>query len=236
MTVYVYDLDGTLTPPRLPMTEAFAQRFWPWLKQNKVFIASGSDFEKVTEQLPQDMYADFSGLYCSMGNELFRKDEKIYTKDFNLNPVLLSCLESYRKKTAYPYQLFDNYIEQRTGMLNFSVIGRDCPYAEREKYFAWDLENQEREKIKQELSALFPEYDFSVGGMISMDIVQKGCGKGQIALHLRQQFPEEEIIFFGDKTFEGGNDYELACQLNKMDNTRVIQIDQYEHVLDILEI
>ena len=31
MTKYLFDMDGTLTPPRLPMTEDFADAFVPWL-------------------------------------------------------------------------------------------------------------------------------------------------------------------------------------------------------------
>lgn len=45
-------MDGTLTPPRLPMTEDFADTFVPWLAHHKAFIATGSDFAKVMEQLP----------------------------------------------------------------------------------------------------------------------------------------------------------------------------------------
>lgn len=34
MTIYVFDMDGTLTPARLPMTENFAQRFYEWQKKS----------------------------------------------------------------------------------------------------------------------------------------------------------------------------------------------------------
>ena len=48
-------MDGTLTPPRLPMTEDFAETFVPWLAHHKAFIATGSDFAKVKEQLPDSV-------------------------------------------------------------------------------------------------------------------------------------------------------------------------------------
>ena len=48
-------MDGTLTPPRLPMTEDFAETFVPWLANHKAFIATGSDFAKVKEQLPDSV-------------------------------------------------------------------------------------------------------------------------------------------------------------------------------------
>ena len=202
-------MDGTLTPPRLPMTEAFAKAFSRWQQSHKNYIATGSDYHKVTEQLPQNVIDSFSGIYSSMGNVLTHKKKTIYQKEFKVAPKLYEMLEDYRLKTAYPYKLYPNYIEKRMGMINFSVLGRNCPYEERLKYAEWDKKEQEREKIASELRRHFIEYDISVGGSISMDITPKGCGKGQIAHHLRSLYPNEKIVFFGDKTFVGGNDYEL---------------------------
>ena len=77
--------------------------------------------------------------------------------------------------------------------------------------------------------------DIAVGGSISMDITPKGCGKGQIARHLRQTYPDEEIVFFGDKTFKGGNDYELAQALTALPATKTVQVDNPDFVLAYLE-
>lgn len=235
MTIYVFDMDGTLTPARLPMTAEFAIQFYEWQKTHKSFIATGSDFQKVKEQLPPLVINSFTGIYSSMGNVLQSKGELIYQNNFKADAKLLDMLENYRKNTKYPCQLFPNYIEERIGMINFSVLGRDCPYSERERYSAWDKTEHEREQIAEELSKLFPEYEISVGGSISMDITPKGCGKGQIAKHLRQTYPNDKIIFFGDKTFVGGNDYELAQALSQMDNTQVVQVNAPEEVLMFLK-
>ena len=88
---------------------------------------------------------------------------------------------------------------------------------------------------RTELRKIFPQYEIAVGGSISMDITPNGFGKGQIATHLRKQYPDEKIIFFGDKTFEGGNDYELAQSLLKMSNTQVVQVASPEEVLLFLK-
>ena len=34
MTIYIFDMDGTLTPARKPMTEDFKTEFLPWLKKH----------------------------------------------------------------------------------------------------------------------------------------------------------------------------------------------------------
>ncbi len=228
-------MDGTLTPARLPMTEEFKKFFLPWLKSHKAFIATGSDIKKVHEQLSDDVINEFAGIYCSMGNTLYKGDELIYKKEIEYDENMLADLENLRAKTKYPYQLFGNYIEKRIGMINFSVIGRECPYEERERYSAWDKENGERLEIQKYMSARYPDYDFECGGNISIDIIPKGCGKGQIAHHLRNQYKDETIVFMGDKTFPGGNDYMLAKELSTLENTKVIQVDGPSQVLEILK-
>jgi phosphomannomutase len=235
MTLYVFDMDGTLTPARLPMTAEFAIQFYEWQKTHKSFIASGSDEQKIREQLPPSVMNAFKGIYSSMGNVLTARGSVIYQKTFKPNAALFVRLESYRQQTAYPCALYPNYIEERIGMINFSVLGRNCPYGEREKYAAWDKTSHERETIATELRKEFPEYDIAVGGSISMDITPKGCGKGQIAAHLRQTYSDEKIVFFGDKTFVGGNDYELAQALRQLENTEVVQINAPEEVLMYLK-
>lgn len=231
MTIYVFDMDGTLTPPRQPMTKEFAESFLEWQKTHKSYIATGSDMKKIEEQLPDFIINSFTGLYTSMGNVLTAKGNIVYQNNFTPDDKLFTILENFRNQTKYTGQLYSNYIEERIGMINFSVLGRDCPYSAREQYSSWDKDNREREKIAEILRSEFPDYEISVGGSISIDITPNGYGKGQIARHLRKQYPDEEIMFFGDKTFKGGNDYELAHELSLMDNTKVVQVENYTEVM-----
>lgn len=233
--IYVFDMDGTLTPPRRPMESSFADKFLPFLLRNMAFIATGSDLAKVREQIPQQVMDGFEGIFCSMGNLLWSKGNIVYKNEIEVPPTMIEMLENYRRNTKYPYQVFPNYIEKRTGMLNFSVLGRNCPYEERERYKAWDADNGERKSIQKELLNSFPGWEIAVGGSISIDIVPKGYGKSQIAVYLRKNNPGRRIVFFGDRTMPGGNDYELAQALAKMDNTKTVQISGPEEVLEILQ-
>lgn len=47
---------------------------------------------------------------------------------------------------------------------------------------------------------------YSIGGQISFDVMPKGWDKTYC---LRFLTDYDEIYFFGDKTHEGGNDYEI---------------------------
>ena len=146
MNIYVFDMDGTLTPARQPMQKDFSFRFLPWLKTNLAYIAAGSNYEKLTEQLPPDIVSSFSGIFSSMGNVYHQKGQEVYKNEIKLDKEMLKALERFRKSTTYDGKLYSNYMELRPGMLNFSILGRNCPFSEREKYHNWDNIHHEREK------------------------------------------------------------------------------------------
>ena len=236
MNIYIFDMDGTLTPARQPMDPDFARRFIVWAKSHLAYLAAGSNFEKVSEQLPSAILDSFSGIYSSMGNVFHQKNKEIYRNEIQLKKELLQTLERYRKNTQYDGKLYGNYLELRPGMLNFSVLGRNCPFSERSRYNEWDNIHHEREAVAQEVNEKFPEYEASVGGKISVDIVMKGCGKEQIAQKIRERHPNDKIIFIGDRTEPGGNDYALAEALRQMENTEVVSVSTPQDVLIYLGI
>ena len=47
---------------------------------------------------------------------------------------------------------------------------------------------------------------YSIGGQISFDVFPSGWDKTYCLRYLKEY---DEIYFFGDKTWKGGNDYEL---------------------------
>jgi phosphomannomutase len=102
------------------------------------------------------------------------------------------------------------FIEFRNGMINISPIGRSCTYDERLAFAAFDEKNKVREKLVKELKDRFDQYglQFSIGGQISIDVFPKGWDKTYCLKHLENE-GFEHIHFFGDKTEEGGNDYEI---------------------------
>ena len=49
--IYIFDVDGTLTPSRRKMTEDFEEFFSKWSKENTFYLVSGSNLEKIREQV-----------------------------------------------------------------------------------------------------------------------------------------------------------------------------------------
>ena len=50
--IFIFDIDGTLTPSRLQMTEKFLEFFNGWSKRNPFYLVTGSDLNKTKEQVP----------------------------------------------------------------------------------------------------------------------------------------------------------------------------------------
>jgi len=95
-------------------------------------------------------------------------------------------------------------------MVNVSPIGRNASVQERNDFEAYDKIHGLRSKFVSVLRKEFEDYDltFSIGGQISFDVFPRGWDKTYALRHVEDE-GFEEIHFFGDKTYLGGNDYEI---------------------------
>ena len=165
-----------------------------------------------------------------MGNSCWKNDTEIFKNNWMPKKELIDFLNKKIIESTYPLK-FENHIEQRTGMVNFSVLGRNCSQEERKKYYNWDKIHKEREKIQSELTSLFPELNAQIGGEISIDIIPKGLDKSQIA----KFFENENVSFFADKMDSGGNDAPLADILRQNSKNKLFPVNSPEETLKILK-
>ena len=211
---YVFDVDGTLTEPRQQIDDAFANEFILWSMQKQCFIATGSDFEKTKEQVPWDIMDCFKNIFCCMGNEIRTPSGQIVQKsEFIIPDSLDEDLKKILQNSRCPIKT-GTHIEFRTGMVNFSTVGRNADYEQRKTYNLWDKENFEREEIVRYINKKYPTLNASVGGSISVDIIEEGCDKGQI-VHYLENAGATKIVFVGDRCFPGGNDHGIVRELEK---------------------
>ena len=240
---YIFDVDGTLTPSRLPMTKEFKNFFSVWSELNKFYLVTGSDLSKLQEQM-DFMDIEAEGIFTCCGNQFWKPDpsipitsaELIYENKFEPPKDLIEYLEKQLEKSKYHHRA-GNHIEDRGSMLNFSIVGRNCSLMERENYFKWDNLNCERREISRTIGYRWPKLDAVIGGQISIDIYPKGMDKSQIFDVIKQErlIPSEEYIFIGDGTEKGGNDYPLALLMDNTENCDFYQTDGWEHTKEILE-
>ncbi len=241
--VFIFDIDGTLTPSRQVMTKEFKEWFTKWGRKNNFYLVTGSDIEKVQEQLQgTEILAD--GIFTCCGNEFWQSDpavhpkftEQIYRNKFKPPETLLTYLGEQLRFSEYENRC-GNHIENRGSLLNFSVVGRDCSYEDRLDYFEWDKKNGEREAIAKYIRHQWKDIDAVIGGQISIDIYPKGNDKSQVLDVIKQhQLPHaDEYIFIGDKMDEGGNDYPLARLMDDKEDCEWFEIKDYHETQKILQ-
>ena len=234
--IFMFDIDGTLTPSRLQMTEEFAKFFDKWSYENKYYLVTGSDLNKTKEQLPIAYIDRTEAIFTCCGNQMWRDNELIYDNKFELTSKLKNTLEVVLMSNQYPHR-YGNHIEDRGSMVNFSIVGRNCTQEQREHFFKWDNEKGERKKISTFLKHKFKDLDAVLGGQISIDIYPKGMDKSQILDVIKQDrlVEPDEYIFIGDRTMKGGNDYPLAKLMNETDNCSTFQTNGWQQTQKILE-
>jgi len=225
--IYLFDVDGTLTPARQPMAESFERFFMDWSKGKLVYLISGSDLQKIEQQLPEEVMSRCAGVFSCMANRYYRDGELIYSNDFKPSHELLQDLEEITRESDYPVKV-GRHVEVRPGMINFSIVGRNASKEQRKSYAAYDNGESEREKIVEKIGSKYPELEFAVGGEISIDIYPKGRDKAQAIDVLRLSHGASPLIFMGDRTEYPGNDHGIVKELQKYENCQWYQVDSWE--------
>ena len=243
--IYIFDVDGTLTPSRQPMTDEFKEFFLKWALKNDFYLVTGSDLPKIQEQASDEILELADGVFTCCGNQFWKEGgtkqwptdwQLVYDNKFKLTKKLNKLLGTILSNSQYPHR-FGNHIEDRGSMVNFSIVGRDCSYEDRINYFKWDEEKGERKIIANAIKEKFPNLDAVIGGQISIDIYPKGMDKSQVLDVIKQDrlTKYNEYIFVGDRIEGGGNDYPLAQLMGETKNCDWYQTEGWEETQKILE-
>lgn len=205
MNKFIFDVDGTLTPSRGRIDEKFERFFFDFCTNNDVYFVTGSDKPKTVEQVGIKIYNQCKRVYQCNGNDVYEGSTNIKTTDWQLPDLARTFLISCEYESPFALRT-GNHIEERPGMVNFSVVGRNANLEERARYVAYDTFENERKNIATAFNIMFPDLEAKVGGETGIDISPKGADKSQIVKDFNKK---DKLYFFGDAMHEGGNDYPL---------------------------
>lgn len=216
-TILLFDIDGTLTKPRKPIDKHMVE-FLQHIKQYATIgLIGGSDMQKIEEQMGKDVTKQFTYVFAENGLTAYQDGICIHKQNLktryserDLQAFINYCLH-YIADIALPVKR-GTFIEFRNGMINISPIGRNCTQKERDEFAAYDKRYQVRKTMIRRLKSAFSymNFTYSIGGQISFDVFPKGWDKTYCLQFLNLDKNNKPTIhFFGDKTYEGGNDYEI---------------------------
>lgn len=211
--IALFDVDGTLTAPRKAVTLKMIQFMQELRKVVTVGVVGGSDLVKISEQLGQTVTNDYDYVFAENGLVAYKDGNLIGTQSLK---TLLGedKLKEFINFTLHYIADLDipikrgTFIEFRSGMINVSPIGRNCSQEERDEFEKYDKVHNIRPQMVSVLREKFAHLNltFSIGGQISFDVFPHGWDKTYCLKYL-DDF--NEIHFFGDKTYKGGNDFEI---------------------------
>ena len=211
----LFDVDGTLTEPRKQISTEM-NTFINNLKEVvSVGVVGGSNLEKQKEQLGQHVIHHYKYSFSENGLIAYENGKLIGTTMINQHlgentiKEIVNWILDYLSKLVLPIKR-GTFIEYRSGMLNISPIGRNCSQQERDEFEKFDKKNKIRQIMIDAMRKKFHYLNltYSIGGQISFDVFPEGWDK-TFCLSYIPESKFDEIHFFGDKTFEGGNDYEI---------------------------
>jgi phosphomannomutase len=224
---HIFDVDGTLTPSRGYIDPEFREFFKEFCNKNNVYLVTGSDRLKTLEQVGYSVYNACKRVYNCSGNDVYEGSENVSKSPWIMPEMLHEYLSVELTESKFPNRT-GLHFEHRTGMCNFSVVGRYADNSARTEYYKWDCEHKEREKIAESVNTIFPSIQADVGGETGIDIFPKGKDKSQIL----KDFDKDTIQFYGDRTDPAGNDYSIASLLH---SEQVFAVKDWQHTWELLK-
>lgn len=240
--IWIFDIDGTLTRAREPMSKEIGDRLieLSCVRDDGVFLVTGSDWPKVQEQVDHTVRIGVDGIFACSGAELYMWDTRVYTTGVPvMSKAMHTFLEVKLDSSEWPRFLrSDPHIEFRPGCVNFSVVGRGASPENRDAYHKFDVATRERELLTQAFNDLFPDWEARIGGRISVDLSPRGQNKSMVyrsVAALAHSVGTPEICFVGDMMEVSGNDYPLMTALDQYPKRSTFPVKSVDDTIKILE-
>ena len=111
----MFDVDGTLTPPKQTASPEFRKEFLKWIENKEVYLVSGGSFIRLCEQLGGDVMEGIAGVLACLGNVYSKnnRDESRawffgYEHKFTAPKKLCPTLAKISTASKYPVTTDEN--------------------------------------------------------------------------------------------------------------------------------
>ena len=227
-----FDLDGTLTQHKTPLSEEHKQVLDQLGKKYKLLMAGAGMCHRIFNQMnqyPIDILGNYGLQYAEYNPE---------TKDIEIkkNAVLPCDRESVDKRVTqlrhrYGYTEFagDNVEFHASGCVTIPLLGTK---AKSEDKLAFDPDRSKRRAIYEEVKELFSDYIVFVGGSSSFDMAPAPYNKAYALAQYCEEYgiAHDEVVYVGDDYGPGGNDESVY-----LSDFNFITIDNYLDFPDVVK-
>ena len=218
-----FDLDDTLAPSKGVIDPRIADLLRALLRTVDVAIISGGNEaqfrSQVVAQLGGADDTDLARLHLlpTCGTRYLRYDGSdfvaVYAHDLSddeKNGALTALREEAERLGLWEAEPWGEILEDRGSQITFSALGQRAP---REAKHDWDPTGAKRGALRDAVAARLPGLEVRSGGSTSIDITQAGIDKafGMRQLAERTGIALSDMLFYGDRLDEGGNDYPVLA-------------------------
>ena len=227
--VLAFDIDQTLNVAKTPIPTEIAELLVRCLDHFEICPISGQKFEQFLIQIVDPLKAagvteqqlTHLHLFVAQGTQYYRFDvdqhdwQQVYNYPLKPEDVerITQTLEQAARELGYweadQLAAGDEIIENRLSQVTFSALGQKA--GTKAKY-AWDPDHRKREAIVARCRELLPDFLYEIGGTTSINVATPGMNKQFGMTHLLEelQVAKSDVLYFGDMTQEGGNDYPVV--------------------------
>jgi phosphomannomutase len=228
--IVLYDMDGTLTPPREPLEESLVPVLEQLSEVADIGIVTGSDYDYLKQQV--GLLLDHSKirkklhlLPCNGTKHYYPpsnnyEEHKLVSKRNMIDELgrrhfqqlMLILIEQQANFSNERFPLTGHFINYRGSMINWCPIGRNAEAEDRQ--FFVDYDNSFTPTIREKYLDRLRHYtglkrilniQIKLGGDTSFDIFPTGWDK----TYCLQHFPDHVHWFVGDRCGKNGNDKEI---------------------------
>jgi HAD superfamily hydrolase (TIGR01484 family) len=227
--VLCFDLDNTLNLAKTPADPAMATICRDLLDHYEFAVISGQKFDQFIIQIVQPIIDAGATpeqlrhlhLFVTQGTRYYnydadKQDWNLVYK-YDLTDQQVAEMTAATEKAARELGFWeedkladgDEIIENRISQVTFSALGQKASV---DAKLAWDPDMTKRNAIAIRAKELAPAYDFEVGGTTSINVTLPGTNKQFGMNHLMEELKVsmDEVLYFGDMTQPGGNDYPVV--------------------------
>jgi phosphomannomutase len=221
-----FDLDGTLAPSKSMLDPKMADILNRLLEHFEVLVISGGKYELFQRQVltqitHEPRLLNKLHLMPTSGTRYYTFDEA--AKDWKLNyaedftpeqkqKIVKALAEGLEESGYKEDKTYGETIEDRDSQITLSILGQEIVAELGEEGLRmkeeWDPDNAKKLAIRALVAPKIPEFEVRAAGVTSIDVTLPGVDKayGMNKLMEATGLDKGDILYFGDKVIEGGND------------------------------
>lgn len=225
--ILAFDIDQTLNVAKTPIPPEIAEVLVKCLDYFEICPISGQKYEQFLIQIVEPLKTAgvteaqlaHLHLFAAQGTQYYRYQDGRWQQVYNYPLAeedvvkITTVLEESARELGYweedKLAPGDEIIENRLSQVTFSALGQK---AGTEVKYAWDPDMQKRTAIVAKCREKLLDFLYEIGGTTSINVAAPGMNKAFGMQHLLEELKAEkaEVLYFGDMTQPGGNDYPVV--------------------------